>query len=150
MHTSGRSTASRLGLALVLFAALAGAALAAETWVAPVPPGDAFMATAVLVPGCGGSEVCGERGNGHVDLRIGFGADLKLSVNGVDAGAFDPSATYRVTVTCQKLGCLWFATTNVVNQTTGLPVFEQMNYPMAGAAEEIRVVAEHVVQLTVQ
>lgn len=149
MHTSGRSFASRLGLAFVLCSAFA---LGEVTEVcADVPTGDAFLATGVLVPGINGAELLGgDRGEGHTEFRIRFGADLRLSVNGVDAGQFDPSATYRVTVQCESVGCIWFATTHVVNQTTGIPVFCQMNYPMLCAAEQVRIVAEDAVQLTVQ
>jgi hypothetical protein len=150
MQTSGSSVAGRAGLALVLFAACAGAALAAEASVVAVPAGNAYVVTAILVPGSGGAEVCGDtNGQGHIDFRIGFGSDLNLSVNGVAAGAFDPGAAYRVTVTCQRLGCEWFATTNVANQATGALVFQQQSYPILGSTE-VRVAAEHVVQLTVQ
>jgi hypothetical protein len=150
MHTSGRSIASRLGLALVFCAAAQGD-VALETWTADVPVGSAYVVTAMLTPGLGGAEVCGgTQGHDHVDFRIGFAADSSLSVNGAHAGTFDPSATYRVIVSAQRLGCAWFATTNVVNQNTGETVFQQFNYPMPSSAEEVRVVAEHVIQLTVQ
>lgn len=151
MRTSGRSIAGRLGPAFVLFATFAVAALAAETWVAAVPAGNAYVVTAVLAPGPAGAEVCGDvTGQDHVDFRVGFGPDLKLSVNGADAGTFVPCATYRVTIVCQRIGCQWFATTSVLNQTTGLLVFQQMNYAMPGAAEEVRAVAEDVILLCVQ
>ena len=55
-----------------------------------------------------------------------------------------------MTVECHKVGCHWFAATHVVNQSTGVPVFEQMNYKMPGAADEVRAVAEAVVQLDIQ
>jgi len=148
MRTSG--IAARAGLALVCVAAIAGAALAAETCVQCVPPGNSYVATAVLVPGSAGAEVCGGKGFDHVEFRVGFGTDLSLSVNGACAGAYCPQATYRVTVACQKVGCLWFATTSVVNQSTGVLVFHQPNYPMPVAADEVRAVADDVVVLSVQ
>jgi len=149
MRTSG--IAGRARLALVFVVAIAGSALAAETWVQCVPPGNSYVVTAVLVPGCGGAEVCGDnKGDGHVVFRVGFGTDMSLSVNGIWAGEFSPQATYRVTVACQMIGCQWFATTSVVNQSTGVTVFHQPNYPMAGAAEEVRATADDVVTLGVQ
>lgn len=151
MRTSGRSITGRLGLVLVVFAAFAGVALAAEIWVEDVPAADAYFVAATVVPGPGGAEVCGsDKEQGHVDFRIGFGSDLKLTVNGIDAGTFVPCATYRVTIVCQRIGGQWFATTNVLNQTTGLPVFQQMNYAMPGGADEVRAVAGDVIQLSVQ
>jgi hypothetical protein len=148
MRTSGRS-AGRLGL--VLFVALASVAAAAEICAVDVPAGDAYVVTAVLVPGCGGAEVCaGDKDEGHVDLRIGFGGDLSLSVNGLDAGTYDPAAGCLVTIECRKVCGQWLATTRVVNQTTGAAVYEQMNYRMPGAAEEVRAVAEDVIQLSAQ
>ncbi len=149
MRTSG--IAGRARLALVFVVAIAGSALAAETWVQCVPPGNSYVVTAVLVPGCGGAEVCGgDKGDGHVDFRIGFGTDMSLSVNGICAGEFSPQATYRVTVACQKTGCLWFATTSVVNQSTGAVVFHQANYPMPAAAAEAWAVADDVMVLSIQ
>ena len=147
MRTSGRSIGGRLSL--VLFVAFASVAAAAEIWTVDVPAGDVYLTTAVLVPGATGAEVCGERGNGHVDLRIGFGGDLKLSVNGVDAGVFDPAATYLVTVECRKVCDQWLATTRVVNQMSGAPTYEQMNYRLSGALEQVRAVAEDVIQLDI-
>ena len=149
MRTSGRSIAG--SLVFVLLAAFAGVAAAAETWTVDVPVGDAYVVTAVLVPGPTGAEVLGDdKGQGHVDLRIGFGSDLRLSVNGIDAGMFDPCATYLVSVECNRVGVQWFATTHVINQGTGTPVYEQMNYAMPGAAEQVRATAEDVIQLSVQ
>ena len=46
MRTSGRSTVGKPGLAFVFLVALAGVALATETWVADVPAGDAYVVAA--------------------------------------------------------------------------------------------------------
>lgn len=148
MRTSGRSIGGRAGL--VLFVAFASVAAAAEIWTVDVPAGDAYFVTAALVPGTSGAEVLADdRGQGHVDLRVGFGSDLTLSVNGVEAGGFDPAAIYLVTVDCRKVCGQWLATTRVVNQTTGSSVYEQMNHRMPAAAEQFRAVAEDVIQLDV-
>ena len=149
MRTSGRSVGGKLGF--VLFAAFASVAVAAEIWTVEVPTGDVYFVTAALVPGPGGAEVCaGDKEQGHVDLRIGFGADLDLSVNGLEAGTFDPEAAYLVTVDCRKVCGQWFATTRVLNQATGALVCEQVNYRMPGAAEQVSAVAEDVIQLAVR
>jgi hypothetical protein len=129
----------------------AAAALAAESWSVDLPSESNYTVSAVLIPGAEGAEVCGvDRGQEHVNFSIGFGAGLGLSVNGVDAGSFDPTATYSITVACHKIGCHWFATTHIVNQSTGEPVFEQMNYKMPGAADQAHAIAEDVTQLQVQ
>jgi hypothetical protein len=140
----------RAGVSFVALAAFAAVAIAAETAVQCVPSGDSYVATAVLVPGCGGAEVCGGKDQGHVDFRIGFGVDQHLSVNGDCAGPYCPQGAYRVTVTCERISGQWFATTQVVSLTTGALVFSQLNYPMPAGAEDVRVVAQDVVQLSVQ
>jgi hypothetical protein len=129
---------------------LAGAAVAAETWTHEVPEHDRYVVVASLVPGCEGADVLGEKGEDHVDFRVGFGVDLLLSVNGVDAGPFDPAATYEVTVSCQRVGPHWFASTVVVNECTGQVAFCQANYKMPDAATLVRVTAQDVVALNVQ
>jgi hypothetical protein len=150
MRTSRSSRGRKLGLAFAALVVLAGAGIAAELWVEEIPSGVPYVVTASLVPGEGGAEVCGgDKEQGHVDFRIGFGGGA-ISVNGVDAGSFDPSAAYSVTVSAWKCGPQWFATTQVLNLTTGQPVFEQMNYNMAGAAAEAWASASDVLDLSVE
>jgi hypothetical protein len=144
-RTSGRKVSGRLGLIAVLIAG----ALAADIATAEAPPADVYVVSAVLVPGAGGGEVCADvRGQGHVDFRVGFGADHRLYVNGVDAGSYDPHATYGVVVDCRDLGGQWFATTTVVNQGTG-SAFHQACHPIPGAPGEVQVAAEDVLQVNV-
>ncbi|HEX5136800.1 MAG TPA: hypothetical protein VFY93_07510 [Planctomycetota bacterium] len=126
-------------------AALTGASIAAEVWCEAIPEGDAYSVSCVLVPGFSGADLCGvDYGNEHVDFRVGFGADGRLTVNGADAGCFNPGATYAVTVQCTKMTCGWFANTNVVNVETGEPVYQQIHYRMPGAASEVRAAADDV------
>jgi hypothetical protein len=150
MRTSGSSTGGRLGLPVLFLMGLVGVAVAAESLTAEVPDSDTYIVAAAIVPGCEGAEVLGDKGDGHVDFHIGFGVDLLLSVNGVDAGPFDPSATYSVTVSCQRAGQNWFASTVVVNECTGEVAYSQANYKMPGAAELVRATAPDVIALSVQ
>jgi hypothetical protein len=150
MRTSGSSKGGRFGLALAFLSAIAGVAVAAEVWTVEAPEGESYTACCTLAPGADGAEVCGDdRGNGHIDFRVGFGADLNLNVNGVDGGPFNPEATYSIVVQCAKIGCSWFASTTIVNEATGEPVFQQMNYKMPGAPQEVRAEAADVIGLSI-
>ena len=150
MRTSGRNIRGGLPLALVLVSCMAGVA-AAETVVADAPNRDAYLVTATIVPGGCGAEVCGGiKGQGHVDLRIGFDADQGLVVNGVDAGTYDPESTYLIMADCHKVGGQWLVTTHIVNLTTGNTAFCQLDQAISGSGvDEFRAVAESVCQLTV-
>jgi hypothetical protein len=149
MHSSGRNIGGRLGPVFVLLAAFAGAALAAEDCVEQVPAGESYSVAAVLMPGPNGGEVADVKGQGHVNFRVAFGADLRVSVNGADAGAFEPGGTYGVNVFCWEAGGQWFATTHVVNQLTGELIYEQVGFPMPDAGDRVHAAADHVVQLHV-
>lgn len=150
MRTSGKLGCSPVARGLLCVAMLATAVVAAELWVVEVPAGNKYVVSAVLVPGVEGGEVCGGgHDQGHVDFRIGFDG-CGITVNGVDAGPFDPSATYGVTVSCFKCGSNWFATTHVVNLATGQPVFEQVNYKMPSPAEEVWAAGVDILDLCVQ
>jgi len=149
MRTSG-SSVGRLGLAALFLMALVSAAVAAQVFTVEIPAGaDAYVVTATLVPGSEGAEVLGDRGDGHVQFRVGFGSDLRLSVNGADAGTFNPLATYVVTVSCQRVGNHWFAST-VVSNGAGQAVFSQANYKMPEAATEALAAAPEVDVLNVE
>jgi hypothetical protein len=94
--------------------------------------------------------VAGDKDNGHVNFRVAFGADGELSVNGVPAGAFDPGATYKVTVECHKVLFVWVATTVVRNETTGVDQFAQIGLDLSGATERVRATGMQVMALTVE
>src|SRR5262245_55199233 len=146
MRMSGRTIWS----ALVLLAGLAGSA-AGEASSASVPESAFYAVTATLVPGPAGAELCGtDRGDGHIDFRIGFGSDMRLCVNGVDAGPYDPAACYLVTVECHNVFGQWFATTHITNLSTGGLVFAQIGLATTGGAEEVVAAAQDVSHLSVQ
>ncbi|MCK6461094.1 MAG: hypothetical protein L6Q95_14525 [Planctomycetes bacterium] len=149
MRTSGSSRGRKLGLGFAALAVLAAAGIAAELWVEEIPSGNSYVVTASLVPGAD-AEVCGgDRDQGHVNFRIGFLGGA-ISVNGVDAGSFDPAAAYSVTVSAWKCGPQWLASTQVHNLTTGQPVFEQLNYKMSAAANEAWASASDVLDLSAE
>jgi hypothetical protein len=137
---------------LAVAALIATPTSAAETMVASIPATSAYTTTASLVPGCGGGEVAGgggSGGGGHIVFRVAFNPDGRMTVNGVEAGAFNPAHTYRVTVHCEQILFQWIATTEVLNETTGVIEFQQQAVEVIGAAEEARAVAQHVGDLSV-
>jgi len=106
---------------------------------------------AILVPGARGAEVCGKgHQSGHIDFRVDFGADLKLSVNGGPGVGFDPDATHLVRIECESVGGAWFATTRIRDLGAGgALVYEQVAQPIAGPGEEVGVAAAAVLLLDV-
>jgi hypothetical protein len=142
---------SARAFAVLVFAALVATPVAAaEIQVAGIPIASSYTATAVLVPGCGGGEVMGGKSDGHVIFRVAFGADGQLNVNGCQGGEFNPAHTYRVTVHSEQVLCLWFATTEVLNETTGAVEFLQVGFRFAPGAEQVTAVAEDVISLSVE
>ena len=144
MRPSGRTVSARLATALLLIGGLAGVA-SADAAVADVPEAPSYVVSPGVTPGAAAGEVCGDAdGQGHVDFRIGFGAGQRILVNGVDVGGYDAEATYHVVVECRNVAGQWLATTHIINQTSGLPVFHQLDCAIAGEATQVRVVADDV------
>jgi len=143
---------SVLGRIAAVALLIAGVTQATEEWTESVPGGDGFVVVATVEPGVEGAEVSGKGdGQGHVNFRVNFGADLQLSVNGLPGAGFDPMATYSVVVECANVGGQWLATTRVMNVTAGgIVVCEQIGHPIAGGAGYVRAAAATGQQLDVQ
>jgi len=116
----GKGALCALGLSLLV----AGAALAMESVTAPIPGTYSWSAVVEVVPGASGSgavtaDGCSEKiPDEQVTLRVLFGPDGRVRVNGADIGAYMGAHQYRVSMHCYKSGAHWLADWSVVNQTT--------------------------------
>ena len=92
--------------------ALVGGVAWAETQVVATPPGQGATVVAVLVPGPGGGEVCGDtKGDDHVKFNIGG----DIVVNGEVCAGNDPHASYTVTFNYRHEMGLWLLDITVEN-----------------------------------
>lgn len=104
MHRRGRSSAGRWALGALLVVALVGGVAWAETQIAALPHGPHVKVVAVLVPGPGGGEVCGDD-RGDELVRFSIGGEVKAG--GEVCGPYDPHGTYQVTLDYHEAGGGW-------------------------------------------
>lgn len=116
----GKGALCALGFVLLV----AGVALAMESVTSPIPGTYAWSAVTELVPGPLGdgavtADGCSEKiPDERVTLRIIFGPDGRVRVNGADVGGYEGAHRYEVRMDCYKSGAHWLADWSVVDRTT--------------------------------
>ncbi len=146
MRRRGRSSAGRWALGALLVVALVGGVAWAETQVVATPPGPDVTVVAVLVPGAGGGEVCGDKkGDEHVNFNSGG----DIEVNGEVCAGNDPEATYSVTIHYLQAMGMWFVEIMVHNDSAG-PMVYMGGHPAGEVPGSFSATGEQVILLTAQ
>jgi hypothetical protein len=145
MRTRGRSSAGRWALGALLVVALVGGVAWAETQVVATPAGQDVTVVAVLVPGPGGGEVCGDiKGEEHVNFSTGG----DIVVNGEVCAGHAVHDTYTVTLTYRHEMGLVLLDITVENNDTGELVYMNVGHPVGGMPGAVFATGEHVISLT--
>lgn len=115
MHRRGRSSAGRWALGALLVVALVGGVAWAETQIAALPNSPHVKVVAVLVPGPGGGEVCGDH-KGDDAIKFSIGGNVEAG--GEVCGPYDPHGTYQVTLDYHETASGWMVEIVVENLDT--------------------------------
>jgi hypothetical protein len=129
-----------------LVVALVGGVAWADTQVVATPPGQGATVVAVLVPGPGGGEVCGDdKGEDHVEFSTGG----DIVVNGEVCAGNDPNQTYTVSFTYRQEMGLWLLDIAVENNDLGEVVYMDVGHPIGGMPGSVSATGEVISSLLV-
>jgi len=149
MGKSGHSVGKWAVAAALLVAVAAGTAWASQSETASVPGGNAYRVCAQIVPGASGG-VYGGKDWDDVAFSVGFGSE-GLVINGISYGAYDPAASYSVTVDCRKVMGVWVASTVVADDSAGgVIVAQQPEVCLPSAAQAVTATGSSVDSLAVE
>jgi hypothetical protein len=147
MRRRGRSSAGRWALAALAVVALAGGVAWADAQEVMAPPGPDVTVVAVLVPGPGGGEVCGDiKGDEFVDFNVGGG----IRVHGEVLAGNNPEDAYSVTYRYRHELEQSRLDITVVNETTGELVYLAMDIPVVEAPSSFSANGAQVLSLTAE
>lgn len=145
MRRRGRSSAGRWALGALLVVALVGGVAWAETQVVATPLGQDVTVVAVLVPGPGGGEVCGDE-RGEDDIRFSVGGGIEAG--GEVCGAYQPHETYRVTFKYFHVMGQWKVAITVENLDTQELVYLDSGASVEAMPASVFAAGERVISLT--
>ena len=146
MRRRGRSSAGRWALGALLVVALVGGVAWAETQVVAAPPGSDVTVVAVLVPGAGGGEVCGDdKGDDHINFSIG--GDIVVNGEVVCSGN-DLGDTYTVTLHYRDEMGMSVLDISVHNDDTSEMVYMILGHPAGGVPASFSATGEQIISLS--